>query len=254
MISCRIGNQLLRKPNLMKQTYVFILLTCMLVSCKSIKSLAVKEGNFPFIGTIGKEQGTVLKTEFTTIGHVVIEKPIALNIQTIPFTKSTFKVYMNVKELSGAKSSITYVDSIATKPSYMLLTIEDRIGLKKSLNNEINKEVKSYLEKEADCKLVSSISVVLNATLVQELTSANGLFLMTDTNGLLQIEIVNENQRHTINLPKNELFDYSLMGVCWGESLYGKPVIETFNDNGKCPDGTEKDAKKLDELQSFLKS
>lgn len=253
MISFKIGNQLIRKPNLMKQTYVFMLLTCMLVSCNSIKSLAVKEGNFPFIGTIGKEQGTVLKTEFIPIGHAVLEKPIAINIQTIPFTKSTFKEYMNVKELSGAKSSITYVDSIANKPSYTLLTIEDRIGLKESLNNEINKEVKSYLEKDADCKLVSSISVILNAALVQELTMADGLFLMTNSNGLLQIEVVKEKQRRTINLPKNELFDYSLMGVCWGESIYGKPVIETFNDNGRCPDGTEKDAKKLDELQSFLK-
>jgi hypothetical protein len=225
----------------------------MLVSCNSIKSLAVKEGNFPFIGIIGKEQGTLLKTEFTSIGHVVLEKPIAINIQTTPFTKNTFKEYVKVKELSGAKTTITYVDSLANKPSYALLTIEDRIGLKASLNNEINKEVKSYLEKDANCKLVSSISVVLDAALVQELTSAEGLFLLTDTNGLLQIEVVTEKQMHRVILPKNELFDYSLMSVCWGADIYGKPVIETFNDTGRCPHGTKKDAKKTNELQSFLK-
>ena len=75
----------------MKQTYVFILLTCMLVSCNSIKSLSVKEGNFPFLGTIGKEQGGIIKTEFTPIGHVSLEKPIALSVQNTLFTKSTFK-------------------------------------------------------------------------------------------------------------------------------------------------------------------
>ena len=225
----------------------------MLVSCNSIKSLGVKDGNFPFIGTVGKERSTVLKTEFIATGNVVIEKPIALNIQTIPFTKSTYKKYMSVKALSGAKSTITYVDSLANKPSYTLLSIQDRISVKESLNDEINKEVKNYLEKDTDCKVVSSISVVLDAGLMQELTSADGLFLSTGAHGVLQILVVNGNQRNYINLPKDELFDYSLMGICWGADIYGKPVIETLNDNGKCPNGTQKDAKKLDKLQSFLK-
>ena len=237
----------------MKQTYVFILLTCVLMSCNSIKSLAVKEGSIPFIGTIGKERGNLLKSEFRSVGHANIKKPIGLALQTVPFTRSTFKEYLNAMESKGAKSSLNYIDSVETKPSYIVLSIADKIGLKESLNDETNQEVKSYLEKDAACRLVSTISVVLDAKSAQVLTHADGLFLVTDAYGILQIEVVENGKRDMISFPKDQIFDYSLMGVCWGENRVGKLMIETFNDDGRCPEGTKKNAKKLDEFQSVLK-
>ena len=139
------------------------------------------------------------------------------------------------------------------KPTYVLLSISDKIGVKESLNEEINKEIKNYLEQDTDCRLVSTISVVLDANTINELTNADGLFLITGAYGIFQIEVIKGGQRNYISIPKDELFDYSLTGICWGENVYGKPVIATFNDNGKCPDGTEMDAKKINKLHSFLK-
>lgn len=237
----------------MKPTYVFVLLACILTSCNSIKSLSVKEGTFPLIGTIGKEQGNLLKTEFRPIGYPVLDQPIALTAQSVPFSKSAFKSYQYARELSGAKSTIDYVDSVKTKPSYMLISITDRIGLRETLNNEDNHEVKSYLEKDPNYRLVSSISVVLDSKSVQELQKSDGLFLGTDGNGLLQIEVIQGSQRRMIPIPKNEIFSYDLIGFCWGKTRYGKPVIETFNDSGRCPEGTANDPKNLNELQSYLK-
>lgn len=85
------------------------------------------------------------------------------------------------------------------------------------------------------------------------LSDADGVFLVTDTEGLLWIEMVHHNQKQKVSIPKNEIFDYELMGVCWGENYYGKTIVETFNDSGRCPEGTVRNVRKLDELPSFLK-
>ncbi|WP_210707291.1 hypothetical protein [Maribacter dokdonensis] len=237
----------------MKRTCLFILLTCILISCSGIKSITVKEGYFPVLGTIGKEQGGILKTKFESIGHPSFSTPIALSIQTIPFDKNTFKKYQNVRESSGFKSTVNYVDSLESKPNFVQLSISDKVGLKKALNEEINKEVRNYLEKDLDSKLVSTIAMVPDEKTANELNRADGLFLTNGVHGSLQILAVNGDKRNYIHIPKDQLFDYSLMGICWGEDIYGNPMIATFNENGKCPAGTEKDPKKLKKEQSYLK-
>ena len=237
----------------MKKTYLFILLTCILISCSSIKSITVKEGYFPVLGTIGKEQGGILKTEFQSIGHPSFATPIALSIQTIPFDKNTFKKYQNVRESIGETSSINYVDSLESNPNFIQLSISDKVGVKKALNEEINREVRNYLEKDLDSKLVSTIAMAPDEKTAKELNNADGLFLTNGVHGSLQILAVNGDKHNYVHIPKDELFDYSLMGICWGEDIYGKPMIATFNENGKCPMGTKKDPKKLKKEQSYLK-
>ena len=237
----------------MKRTYLYILLSYILISCSGIKSLSVKEGYFPVLGTIGKEQGGILKVEFEPIGHPSFSNPIALSIQTIPFDKNTFKKYQNARESKGAKSSVNYVDSLESNPNFIQISISDKVGLKKAMNEEINREVRNYLEKDLDSKLVSTIAIVLDEKTTNGLNSADGLFLTNGVHGSLRILAVNGDKRNYSHIPNDELFDYSLMGICWGEDIYGKPMIATFNENGKCPAGTEKDPKKLKKEQSYLK-
>lgn len=178
---------------------------------------------------------------------------IALSVNAVPFSKSTFKDYTNVKVQKGEKVFVSYVDSLPTKPKYLRFEIKDKIGLKTLLNSEENKQVQSYLTTDADCKIVSSISVQMDEMEADAYLHAEGLFLTTDTNGLLKIQLVNGKQKQLINLSKNEIFDYEVMGFCWGENRYGQPQIETLNTGGSCPEGTEKNAQKLDDLQTFLK-
>ena len=82
--------------------------------------------------------------------------------------------------------------------------------------------------------------------------NADGLHLSTSSDKMLRLELISGKRKQYINLPKNEVFDYDLTGFCWGKDIYGKPQIETLN-NGKCPEGTEKNAQELDNLKSFLK-
>ncbi|WP_437368394.1 hypothetical protein [Maribacter litoralis] len=237
----------------MKQTIVFICILFILSSCSSIKSIALNDGVLPFLGTVGKQETNLFKSKFVPVGNPKIIEPIQVMAQTIPFNKSAFKAYETSKGLTGGKSTITFIDSLPNKPKYTVFSLHNKVGLKEVINQEQNQELKNYLVADSDYKIVSTISVLLTSNSATEISGADGLFLLTDSNGLLQLEVLNGNQKHKITLPQEEFFDYTVMGVCWSANRYGKPMIETFSEDGKCPKGTEKNARKLNELQSSLK-
>lgn len=241
------------KPSQMKPTYVSMLLACVIFSCNPLKKAPSAESQLPSIAVIGKKDNSLLHTNFKPVGEPHLSKAIALSVRAIPFNKAKFKTYQNLKTQKGENTFVTYVDSQPIKPKYLYFEIKDKIGLKTVLNGNANAEVRSYLTKDTDCQIVSGVSIYIDEMEADSFLLAEGLFLVTDTNGMLRMELINGNQKQYVNLSKNEIFEYDLMGFCWGENKYGKPQIETLHSGGNCPDGTEKDAQKLDDLQSFLK-
>lgn len=237
----------------MKTTYFSMLLACIIFSCSPLKKAPSAESKLPSIAAIGKKDNSLLHTNFKQVGEPNLSKAIALSVSAIPFTKSKFKTYQNLKTNKGERTNVTYVDSLPIKPKYVHFEIKDKIGLKTLLNSAENDEVRSYLTKDSNCQIVSGISIYIDEMEADMFIRAEGLFLVTDTNGMLRIELMNGKQKQYVNLSKNQIFDYDLMGFCWGENVYGKPRIETLNTGGNCPDGTEKNAQKLDDLHSFLK-
>jgi len=237
----------------MRPTYYTLLLACMLFACNPIKEIVSTETQMPTLAAIGKKDKSVLSTNFKQVGEPAFSKKIALSATAIPFTKSKFKSYQNSKLQNGEKVYVQYIDSLPIKPKYVQFEIKDKIGLTALLNNEENVEVRSYLTKDADCRMVSSISMYMHEMEADRYLRAQGLFLITDANGMLQIELINGSTKETVILSKNEIFDYETLGFCWGENRYGQPQIETLNANSKCPAGTEKNAQKLNKLTTLLK-
>jgi len=237
----------------MKTSYFSMLLACIVFSCSPLKEVVSTETQMPSIAAIGKQDKSLLSTDFKQVGEPNLAKAVALTASAIPFTKSKFKTYQNLKAQKGEKVYAKYVDSLPQKPKYLQLGIKDKIGLKTLLNGVENDEVRSYLIKDSDCQIVSSISLYIDEMEADMYLRAEGLFLVTDNNGMLRIELINGKQKQYVNLSKNEIFDYEVMGFCWGENRYGNPQIETLNAGGKCPEGTEKNAQKLDDLKTFLK-
>ena len=149
---------------------------------------------------------------------------------------------------------VAVVDSLKIKPKYLCLEISDRIKLQSQLNGEKNKNVRSYLSNDGDYRIVSQVALVTNVLNAQRLSHAEGVFLLESNNGILGIELLDNNQRTTLDFSELEIFDFKLLGFCWGEDLYGKKEIEAIVSNDKsCPNGTEKDARKLKEINPYLK-
>lgn len=237
----------------MKTPYFLMFLACTIFSCTPLKQLSSTEIQLPSIATIGKQEISLLYTNFKQVGEPTFTKSIAVSVSAIPFTKSKFKNYQNLKARKGEKIHVSYVDSLPIKPKYLRFEIKDKIGLKTLLNEGENEEVRSYLTKDTKCQIVSSISIYINENEADTYLKAEGLFLVTDTNGMLRMELLNGKQKQFVSLSKNEIFDYQVMGFCWGENVYGKPQIETFNVKGKCPEGTEKNAQEISDIKPYLK-
>jgi len=237
----------------MKPTYVTMLLAFVLFSCAPLRNLQDAKLDAPILGAIGKENKSIVNKNFQQIGQPTMVNPVAISVQEIPFSKSAFKEYRNHKTERGYKVDLVYVDSLPVKTKYLRLEIKDKIGLMAMLNNSTNEEVRSYLEKDKDCRIVSSISLYMPSIERDMLGHAPEVFLSTNNNGSLQIELVNGRERQLLSLPEDEIFDYGVMGFCWGEDIYGNARIETLNDRGGCPYRTEKSAQKLGDNKSYLK-
>lgn len=237
----------------MKTSYFSMLMACVIFSCTPLKQATSTESQLPSIAAIGKQDKSLLNTNFKQVGEPNLSETVALSVSAIPFTKSKFKTYQNVKTQKGEKVYFSYTDSLPIKPKYLRFEIKDKIGLKTLLNRTENDEVRAYLTKDVNCQIVSSISLYMDEAQADMYLRAQGLFLITDNNGMLRMELINGKQKQYATLSKNEIFDYEVMGFCWGENRYGKPQIETLNAKGNCPEGTEKNAQKLEDLKSFLK-
>ena len=237
----------------MKPTYAIMLLAFVLVACNSLKTLGEVQLNTPTLGAIGKEEKSLIGKKFQQVGQPLLSHAVALSVYEIPFTKSTYKEYSHLRMEGGNAVTTVFIDSIKEKPKYLRLGIDNKIGLTAQLNADGNEGVRSYLEKDADCRIVSDISIYLTQTARKDLLNAKEVFLGSNHNGTLQIELVNGTERKSISLPKDEIFDYGLSGFCWGENIYGNARIETMNEGGGCPEGTVKRAQKLEEHKSYLK-
>lgn len=236
----------------MKPTVICTLMACVIYSCSSIKAPSAEDAQLPSLTAIGKEDKSLLQTHFKQVGEPHLNEAIAVSASAVPFDRSSFKRYAHAKANRGEAPQIQYVDSLPVKPKYLRFEVKDKIALQSILNEKENDEVRSYLTKDSDCKIVSSISLFMTERQAELYHSADGLFLSTSTDNMLRLELIIGTKKTVVNVPQEEIFDYELMGFCWGEDVYGRPQIETLN-HGKCPDGTEKNAQKLADLKPFLK-
>ncbi len=238
----------------MRPTPYLMILALLITACFPTKNMGNPQNFIPAIGTIGKEQKSLLNKNFEQIGIPNINDGIALTIREIPFTKPQFKTYVQFKTGKGEKVDFAYVDSTIPKPEYLGLEISNKINLQMQLNHSDNNEVRSYLANDEAYRIVTQISVLTSESLSLRMQKADGIFLNKDKNGLLNLEIVEGNLRTFLNWWDLEIFDYQLSGFCWGTDRYGKKIIKVIQDDGvNCPKGTEKKARKLNDIKSYSK-
>ncbi len=237
----------------MRPTHFFVLCALLILSCAPLKKTQVAKTDVPSLGVLGKDEKSLIAKNFQQVGRPVISRPIAVSVSELPFTKTRFKTYSDLKAQRGQQIGIKYVDSIAEKPKYYRLEIKDKISLKAQLNAAQNSETLAYLTKDASCKIVSGVSFYAHPMETEYASNDKNIFLTTDAMGGLRIVRIHNGKKQQIAIPESEIFEYALTGFCWGEDIYGKPRIELLNEGGSCPEGTEKNAQKLVDNNSFLK-
>lgn len=250
-----IGQETLLESKLdqMKPTYLYLLLAILLCACNPVKELTQTPTYNPSLGIIGKEDNTLLQKNFRQLGQPNLTGEITLSVSEIQFTKSKFKAYQSLMVQNGQRTAFSYVDSLPVQPKFLRFEIQDKIELITILNSVENTEARTYLERDPDSKIVSSISTYMDEREADQFTNSAQVFLTTEVNGMLQIMTLNGKEKRFYFLRENQIFSYDLMGLCWGRDVYGRAKIEAFNMGGKCPKGTDKKPLKDENLKSYLK-
>ncbi len=239
----------------MRPIFYVMLLALLLFSCSSFQNIGKGHDRFiPSIGSIGKEEKSLMAKNFQQVGNPHLEKGIPLSLREIQFDRSKFKAYADLKASQGTQPTVTFIDSLRVKPKYLCLQLSNKIALQLQLNADTNSNVRSYLSNDDNFKIVTQISFLDTHENSQQLLNADGLFLTQCKDGLLGMELLKNGKRIPFTMSTMEIFEYELSGFCWDTDRYGKEKIASISADGeKCPKGTEKDAHKLKETKSYLK-
>lgn len=226
----------------------------LLGACSTVKDVvAPTPPDVPSLAALGSKKGQPIRSHFDHLGHPVLSHPLTVTVREIPFDKASFQTYAKRAKEDGKSVEVTYIDSLKTKPTYIQMAVEDKIVLRNLLNNEDNKKVRSYLEKDGSKGIVTQLSFYMDPMEASQLLGVQKLELCHDSKKGMALMAQVNGQKTLFDLRYATVFQYELNGFCWGEDLYGRPRIETINEGGACPKGLERKAAKLDREKSYLK-
>ncbi|NAS12909.1 hypothetical protein [Poritiphilus flavus] len=236
----------------MKPTFYLTALLLLLYSCGSLSGIHEGERLMPALGALGKADKNLISEDFLFLGNPVISSPVALSVRQHAFNRSSFKKFEDRNRFYEKKQDLQYTDSLP-KPTYISLQFVDRITLKGQLNEEENSDVRKYLSKDNDCRMVSEVSLVLEEELSSMIMHAEQLQLATDR-GKFVLELITRSDTKRITVPAGAVFDYKLSGFCWDKDNYGNKQIAAIIPRGDhCPNGTERKANRLENDKTLLK-
>lgn len=232
------------------------LFSCMLVvGCTSLpilKSTVKTQTNAPSLGNIGETHGAFTKT-YTTAAIPDYEQPIKLSVTKLPFTKKAYQDYMVEQKKRSLPFTISYVDFIPEKPSYVLINIADKVALIDALNTEENLGEKNYLQNNTKSSIVTSVSVAFNAEDIIAISSADEVFWTKSDAKTYTLQLYTDNNpTKTISLSKGVVFDFTAATFCWKENHRHQPVIVDLT-TGKCQKKSYTDPSKIKQKPNYLK-
>ncbi|QKX03555.1 hypothetical protein HN014_01040 [Aquimarina sp. TRL1] len=205
------------------------------------------------LGVLGIHSGTVFQANFRETALPVYQTPIRVGVEVEDFSSRTYKAYL--QQVKKEQEVINYVDSISDKPTFLQLRLLDHITAISALQKEANQETISYLKTQKNTGIVSTVSMVITASLQDEITKAEAVFLTNSQYKQYTLSLAKQGKIYkTIDFSKATIFGYSLSYFCWGQN--DKNQISIFSlteENRSCPKNTYKDAGKAAEKINYLK-
>ncbi|MEM8507829.1 MAG: hypothetical protein AAF717_08365 [Bacteroidota bacterium] len=207
----------------------------------------------PCIGAIGTTHASFFSKAFVKVGAPELSAPIAVQIQSIAFDRSTFTAYKKFRTAQGKEVTLEYVDTLDTKPRFFQLALSNVVQFTEQLNTERNRSLRTYIMQDRQHLLLSGVSFVTDeATALQLQKSVH--FYLTSNAGELQLQGKTGKYKTTIPMAALQVFDFNTSGFCWQNNRYGKPEIALIVPKGAgCPPDLEKDASKIDDTKVYLK-
>ena len=237
---------------------VGILLFLTLISCNTIK---VKNNNYKTtsatseIGSIGQSKSSFFNNDFITHAFPELENKIRVDVQVIPFNKKANKLYLKKGKYNQNQSSITYVDSLNTKPELIVINILDIEGYVKELNSDDNKSIISYLKDVKNAKIITRICTTLSLDNIAKIRQADTYYLINSQDNKYTLALYKANKKtESIDLQSGVVLGYRLASCCWSVTDKGKWYLaDLVDENSSCNGNTESKIKEKKTTKSLYR-
>jgi len=241
----------------LKEKFAYIITICavsLMAACAAYKAERQEALlSFPELGAIVKTKGNLWYSASEQVG-VPKWGSLRVSVQQLPFNNESYSRYAKAVQRAGQINSIPYIDSLPYKPKYIRLQLLDKIKITELLNNDDNQNVKDYLEKDENLKLVTSLDLALSEAEITFFDQAEAFELRKDEHGSVILNVVVDDNEQAYYLSDLRVFDYGYATFCWGEDRYHRLRIENIAPEGeKCPKGTHAKPKKVSADRSYLK-
>ncbi|TCI85589.1 hypothetical protein [Tenacibaculum sp. M341] len=199
------------------------------------------------LGFVGKKQKSVHQTEFKAFGIPKYENKVRLKVIQKDFSKSYFKKYTKAAKLSRVTTNVVYNDSIAPKPTFLNIDIEDRVSVVSNINAQ--KPVFNYLKRSPQATIVSGLQIVPSNSFMKSYKNADAVYLETDHHDKQWFLFYKKGKLiEKIDLNNSTIFGYKLSSFCWEATERRKIKIATIVDEGSvCTKMTKRNPEKLEQ-------
>jgi len=207
------------------------------------------------LATIGIAKPNLQINNFEVNAIPQLNEKIRVTAKILPFNKTTFKAYIKASTLQGKKSMIKYVDSLLNKPRYVVLKITDYVTLLEELNDKQNLTVFNYLKTVPKAKLVTSIAMVFDTNVLNEMSQAEELYLSNVKYKKYDLELYKDKKLYkTIELTKGTTFTYKLSSFCWRENHKHQPIlVNIIDEHSSCNNNTYKSYQQVIKNKKIVK-
>ncbi len=204
-------------------------------------------------GVVGVQENRLQSSDFQVTAIPEYKQPIRLGVTELDFNAATYKAYLKTSKTNSQQ--INFVDSLETKPKFIKLEVLDQLTVISELQKEHNTQTIGYLKNQKDAAIVSTISLAYQADLLNEIGSAEAVFLINDNYKQYSLSLVKNGKSYkTIALSDVTIFGYRLSYFCWGQNDKNRIVIfDIVDEADPCTKNTYRNASKAKEKIDYLK-
>ncbi len=205
------------------------------------------------LGVIGLQKTDVLSSDFRVSAIPAYKQKIRVGVTPVDFTTTTFEAYLRVAKENT--QGINYVDSLEHKPSFITLSLLDRVAIGTELQEVYNAEALAYLKSQKEVAMVSSVSMALPESLLQEINAAEAVFFNNGAYKQYQLSLVKRGKVYkSIDFTEATIFAYQLSFFCWAENDRKQIVLVNIIDKkSSCTGNSYRDALKALENMNYFK-
>ncbi|QYJ68269.1 hypothetical protein [Flavobacterium litorale] len=237
--------------------YTFLIALVLLTSCQTAKINDVKynvSSATTELGSIGRAKSLFkLDNDFSTHSFPILQNKVRLNVQVHPFNQKLYNVYQDKNKATQKKQQLQYIDSIATKPELVTISILDVKGYIGEINSSYNTNVVTYLKDTEDNAVVTGLVVTLPKELIANIKMADAYYLTNNQDKKYVISLYKLGKKTSeIDITTATVLGYTLGKFCWAINDRNKWYIaDIVKDNKGCEGNTKAKIKKEEQKRLF---